>query len=93
MTFDIRITLVSPNQYNIIDKRFRFATEDEARDKLDTIMMILDKAYFETSTEYEKTYDAVSKILQGYEYSVRPKGRGIKTPLNQKWLRKNHKRF
>lgn len=92
MTFDIKITLISPNQYNIKEKRFKFSTEVEAKDKLDTVMMILDKAYFETYTEYEKTYDAVCKILQGYEYSVRPKGRYIETALNQKWLKKNKKK-
>ena len=89
MTFDIKITLVAPNKYNIVEKTFRFATENEARDKLDVILMILDKNYFETNVEYEKTYDAISKILQGYEYSTRPKGRRVETPLNQKWVWKN----
>lgn len=92
MTFDIEINLIAPNKYSITKKRFRFATEVEAKDKLDTVMMILDKAYFETNTEYEKTYDAVCKILQGYEYSVRPKGRFIETPLNQKWIKRKNRR-
>jgi hypothetical protein len=87
MTFDIRISLVSPNGYTIQDKKFRFANEVEARDKLDVVMMILDKSYFETYAEYEKTYDAVSKVLQGYEFSIIPKGRRGKTPFNQGWLR------
>ena len=92
MTFDIKITLVAPNKYNITERTFKFATEQEARDKLDVILMILDKSYFETYTEYEKTYDAVSKILQGYEYSVRPKGRRVETPLNQNWVQRNRRR-
>lgn len=92
MTFDIKVTLIAPNKYNITERIFRFATEDEARDKLDTILMILDKSYFETYTEYEKTYDAVCKILQGYEYSVRPKGRRVETPLNQDWVHMTRKR-
>ena len=66
---------------------FKFTQEIDAKDKLDTVMMILDKNYFETYAEYEKTYDAVSKILQGYESSLRPKGRRIETPYNQKWMK------
>ena len=88
MTFDIRISLVSPNGYTIKDKKFRFSTEVEARDKLDVVMMTLDKSYFETYAEYEKTFDAISKILQGYEYSLTPKGRKIKTAFNQEWVRR-----
>ena len=85
MTFDIKISLVAPNKYNITERVFRFATEDEARDKLDVIMMILDKCY-------EKTYDAVCKILQGYEYSITPKGRRVQTPFNQNWINSKRKR-
>ena len=92
MTFDIKISLVAPNKYNITERVFRFATEAEARDKLDVVMMILDKGYFETYTEYEKTYDAVSKILQGYEYSLIPKGRRVQTPFNQNWINNKRKR-
>ena len=87
MTFDIKVTLTAPNKFNIAEKIFKFATEVEARDKADVVMMILDKNYFETNAEYVKTYDAVSKILQGYEYSLIPKGRRIETPYNQKWIR------
>lgn len=90
MTFDIKISLIAPNKYAINEKVFKYTTEVEARDKTDVIMMILDKNYFETLSEYERTYDAVNKILQGYEYSIRPKGRRIETPFNQKWIRKRY---
>ena len=93
MTFDIKISLIAPNKYPITEKTFRFATEVEAKDKTDVVMMILDKNYFETYQEYERTYDAVSKILQGYEYSLVPKGRRIETPFNQDWIRKNGRRY
>lgn len=93
MTFDIRVSIIAPNGYAIIDRRFKFSTEVEARDKADVILMILDKGYYETYAEYEKTYDAVSKILQGYEYSITPKGRRIETPFNQKWVTKRRKRY
>jgi len=88
MSFDIKISLITPNKYPISEKTFRFTQEIDARDKLDVVMMILDKNYFETYAEYEKTYDAISKILQGYEYSLIPKGRRIETPYNQKWIKK-----
>ena len=87
MTFDIKISLIAPNKYPIKEKIFKYGTEVEAKDKADVVMMILDKNYFETYAEYDKTYEAVSKILQGYEYSLIPKGRRIETPFNQKWIK------
>lgn len=71
MTFDIRVSLKVPNGWNSIDKTFHFNNEIDARDKMDMVLMLLDKNYFDTYDEYEKTINAISLILEGYEYSVR----------------------
>lgn len=89
MSFKIRISLITPIGTTIKDKTFEFTREVEARDKTDMAMMICDKRYFETLAEYESTVDAVSKVLQGYEYSIRPIGRKIQTRID--WFRKGSK--
>ena len=70
MSFDVRISLKAPNGYTMLDKTFKFATEIDARDMCDILMMIADRNYYDTFEEYKDTIKAVSRILEGYEYAI-----------------------
>lgn len=87
MTFKMRISLLSPIATIIDDITFEFDKELQAKDIMDMCKTICNKYSFETYDEYIKTVDAISKILQGYEYSIKPIGRKEK---NEKiiWMKK-----
>lgn len=87
MTFKMRISLLSPIATIIDDITFEFDKELRAKDIMDMCKTICNKYSFETYDEYIKTVDAISKILQGYEYSIKPIGRKEK---NEKiiWMKK-----
>lgn len=70
MSFDVRISLKAPNGYTMEDKTFKFTNEVDARDMIDILMMIADRNYYDTLDEYKTTIKAISRILEGYEYSV-----------------------
>ena len=70
MSFDVRVSLKAPNGWLMKDKTFKFATEVDARDMADILMMIADRNYYDTLEEYQTTLKAVSRILEGYEYSI-----------------------
>jgi len=70
MSFDVRVSLKAPNGWLMKDKTFKFATEVDARDMVDILMMIADRNYYDTLEEYQTTLKAVSRILEGYEYSI-----------------------
>lgn len=86
MTFKLRISLISPIGTKVDDRTFEFDKELQARDMLDMCKVILDKYSFETYNEYLATVESISKILQGYQYCIKPVGRKeIKTIT---WLKK-----
>ena len=58
-------------------------------DMLDMCKTILNKYSFETYEEYLATVESISKILQGYEYSIKPVGR--KETKSITWLKKGKK--
>ncbi len=75
MTFKLRISLLSPIATTVEDITFEFDKELQAKDIMDMCKTICDKYSFETYDEYIATVDSISKILQGYEYSIKPIGR------------------
>lgn len=82
----MRISLLSPIATIVDDTTFEFDKELQAKDIMDMCKTMCDKYSFETYDEYIATVDAISKILQGYEYSIRPVGR---KPLKRiTWLKK-----
>lgn len=89
MSFKIRVSLTSPIGTKLDDKIYEFDKELQARDINDMIKTIFNKYSFETYDEYLATLEAISKILQGYEYSIKPVGRKeVKTIT---WLKKGKK--
>lgn len=89
MSFKIRISLISPIGTKLKDKTYEFDKEVQSKDMLDMCEVILNKYSFETYEEYLKTVDSISKILQGYEYAIKPKGR--KETKIVTWLKKGKK--
>ena len=87
MSFKIRISLLSPIGTKLYDKSYEFEKELQSRDMYDMCKVVLDKYSFETYEEYLKTIDSISKILQGYEYAIKPKGRKEVTKTVT-WLKK-----
>lgn len=75
MSFKIRMSLITPIGTKISDDTFEFDKELQAKDMLDMCKSILNKYCFETYDEYLKTVEAISRILQGYEYTIKPVGR------------------
>lgn len=86
MTFKLRLILLSPIATIVDSETFEFDKELQAKDITDMCKTICNKYSFETYDEYVKTVDAISKILQGYEYSIKPVGR--KEEKDIIWLRK-----
>ena len=83
----MRISLLSPVATIVDDITFEFDKELQAKDIMDMCKTMCNKYSFETYDEYVATVDAIGKILQGYEYSIKPVGR---TEQNDKivWLKK-----
>jgi hypothetical protein len=90
MSFKIRISLITPIGTKLKDKSYEFEREVQAKDMLDMCEVVLNKYSFETYEEYLKTIDSISKILQGYEYAIKPKGRKEETKTVT-WLKKGKK--
>lgn len=87
MSFKLRISLLSPIATIVDDVTYEFEKEVQAKDIDDMCKTICNKYSFETYDEYVATVDAISKILQGYEYSIKPKGRKERKE-KVIWLRK-----
>lgn len=85
-TFKLRLSLISPIGTKLEDKTFEFDKELQAKDMLDMCKVILNKYSFETYEEYLATVESISKILQGYEYSIKPVGRKESKKIT--WLKK-----
>lgn len=75
MSFKLRMSLISPIATKIDDKTFEFDKELQAKDMMDMCKIICNKYSFETYDEYVKTVQDISRILQGYEYTIKPVGR------------------
>lgn len=88
-SFKLRISLISPIGTKVDDRTFEFDKEVQARDMLDMCKVILNKYSFETYEEYLATVESISKILQGYEYSIKPVGRKESKVIT--WLKKGKK--
>ena len=86
MSFKIRVSLTTPIGTKIDDKIYEFNSELQAKDMTDMIKTIMNKYSFETYEEYLATVESISKILQGYEYSIKPVGR--KETKKITWLKK-----
>lgn len=86
MSFKIRISLLTPIGTKLKDKTYEFDKELQAKDICDMCLTMMNKYSFETYDEYLATVEAISKILQGYEYSIKPVGR--KEVKRITWLRK-----
>ena len=86
MSFKLRISLISPIGTKVDDRTFEFDKELQAKDMLDMVKTILNKYSFETYEEYLATLKAISYILQGYEYAIKPIGR--KEIHEITWLKK-----
>lgn len=86
MSFKIRVSLTSPIGTKLDDKIYEFDKELQARDINDMIKTIFNKYSFDTYDEYLATVEAISKILQGYEYTIKPIGR--KEVKRITWLKK-----
>lgn len=86
MSFKIRISLISPIGTKLKDKTYEFEKEVQSRDVYDMCETIFNKYSFETYEEYLKTVDSISKILQGYEYAIKPIGRKETKIIT--WLKK-----
>ena len=89
MSFKIRISLITPIGTKLYDNTFEFDKELQAKDMLDMCKIVMNKYSFETYDEYIATVDSISKILQGYEYTIKPKGRKEIKKIN--WFIKGHK--
>lgn len=86
----MRISLLSPVATIVDDITFEFDKELQAKDIMDMCKTMCNKYSFETYDEYVATVDAIGKILQGYEYSIKPVGRKEKNGKIT-WLRKGKK--
>lgn len=89
MTFKLRISLISPIGTKVDDITYEFDKELQAKDMLDMCKTILNKYSFETYEEYTNTVKSIALILQGYEYSIRPKGRNELKSIS--WFKKGKK--
>lgn len=88
MSFKIRISLISPIGTKLKDKTYEFDKELQSKDMFDMAQTIFNKYSFETYEEYLKTVDSIAKILEGYEYAIKPKGR---KEVRIDWLTKGKK--
>lgn len=86
MSFKIRVSLTTPIGTKIDDRVYEFDSQLQAMDMTDMIKTIMNKYSFETYEEYLATVESISKILQGYEYSIKPVGR--KESKSITWLKK-----
>ena len=89
MSFKIRLSLITPIGTKISDDTYEFDKELQSKDMLDMCKTVLNKYSFETYDEYIATVEGISKILQGYEYTIKPKGR--KEVKRIDWLIKGKK--